>query len=933
MMNPKVVSKVWRTLGHREIVVVIFAILMGLSLVATFWVGMNVTRSTPQAFAATPHSLLCNPWPTQTADTCINKPADFGIALPWEAGRAVYRGSYTYGCCVVNGKVTQDHLGKDAYALDFAIGPGGFLGTPGGSGGRPGHASDVDAIASGKVVWEGLATGGFCGYGNSVAIQHDYNNDPANNYTSFYTHLASIDPSVTYGATIAQGQTIGQEGNTSCNSIPVHLHFVLYASPKSVLTITNYGANPPDGNTDPNKGAVTIMAVVPEPFIGGDRQGNPVAYENLEWFGHQTPLISYHPPAISPNPAPNPGGVWNSGTTPDLGQVTYDSPVHFDVQATDTQPIAEVHLTINYQNSNWSVVSPGSIFSSPAAFPQSSNPNNNPIWRIIADCNGITQTCVTSTGTATWTGTSTNGRIQYDWYPDREAMSGISSPVPWLPPANPALTYLSGSTASVCISFDVIDIYGVGNLAPSGTHCGNTSTVNHPASSVLFPRLTDNADHQVTLDAPATPQACPPNGTANPSMSNLTLTNNQNYAIQYNFMPNDLSNIERPERHRESSQRGRHAWRLDIKHAHMGKHRHSSLAQWRINAQLGANLTIAPGMSLSYVGGSITLASGASLTLQGGNQIGFAPGNNDLWASSSSTLSLSGTSSAPIAITSAAATPAPGDWQGVILTSGSTDTLNFVAITDAGRSVTYNSASYSTGLLVASANASLSYPTVSASSGNDIELVGGTQPSLEFGSYGMVPAGHYGVANDGWTSAQPLVDARYSWWGDASGPAAPDNLGGAGAPVTPGVNYLPWGGIGGRSVLRLSVGGGSAGAQVTLTGAGFESTPQRETVNLYVGTQFVGTTQVLFDRMTAGELLGQIQATITIPALAPGVYIVKAVGQLSGRSAQASFTITAHAAHSSPAPSVTAHNSRDRKSARGGSTSAVWKARGEQSLV
>jgi parallel beta-helix repeat protein len=48
----------------------------------------------------------------------------------------------------------------------------------------------------------------------------------------------------------------------------------------------------------------------------------------------------------------------------------------------------------------------------------------------------------------------------------------------------------------------------------------------------------------------------------------------------------------------------------------------------------------------------------------------------------------------------------------------------------------------------------------------------------------------YGIYNNNLASS-PNIDARYNWWGNASGPLAPDNPG-AGDRITAKVNYSPW---------------------------------------------------------------------------------------------------------------------------------------------
>lgn len=216
---------------------------------------------------------------------------------------------------------------------------------------------------------------------------------------------------------------------------------------------------------------------------------------------------------------------------------------------------------------------------------------------------------------------------------------------------------------------------------------------------------------------------------------------------------------------------------------------------------------------------------------------------------------------------------------------------------DAGAAYLLGGNNHNAGILVTSGAPSIVYATFSASSGNDVEVAYGALPRLRFNVYGAVPAGHFGVVNDGWSSGQPLVDASYSWWGDPSGPTTSDNPGGTGTPVSAGVSYRPWVGTVPGPTLTLSATSGGAGTQVNVIGSGFQSRPAREVVNLYLGSQAAGTTQVLFDLMIINVPLGRISTTIIVPTLAPGTYTVWAIGQTSGRFAFATFTVTARGVH------------------------------------
>lgn len=97
---------------------------------------------------------------------------------------------------------------KGTYEIDFNRG-----GTP-----TADLGDTVVAAARGRVV-TAANQGSRNGYGNLVKIDH------GNGWSTYYAHLRSID--VRSGASVRQGQKIGELGNTSKpgNPISPHLHF------------------------------------------------------------------------------------------------------------------------------------------------------------------------------------------------------------------------------------------------------------------------------------------------------------------------------------------------------------------------------------------------------------------------------------------------------------------------------------------------------------------------------------------------------------------------------------------------------------------------------------------------------------------------------------------------------------------------------------
>jgi murein DD-endopeptidase MepM/ murein hydrolase activator NlpD len=80
-----------------------------------------------------------------------------------------------------------------------------------------GYGSPIVAIGAGTVI----ARGSNDGFGNWIAIQH------TNNMVSIYGHMSAYEPSVVVGTAVAEGQTIGYEGNTG-NSTGSHVHLSIY---------------------------------------------------------------------------------------------------------------------------------------------------------------------------------------------------------------------------------------------------------------------------------------------------------------------------------------------------------------------------------------------------------------------------------------------------------------------------------------------------------------------------------------------------------------------------------------------------------------------------------------------------------------------------------------------------------------------------------
>lgn len=93
--------------------------------------------------------------------------------------------------------------------------------------------TNVIAVYRGEVisVVDSCTVGDYeCneGYGNTIIISH------SNNDYTVYAHLASIDPSVTVGATVDKGQLIGKVGQTGKTNVPC-LHYELRKGGNDIL--------------------------------------------------------------------------------------------------------------------------------------------------------------------------------------------------------------------------------------------------------------------------------------------------------------------------------------------------------------------------------------------------------------------------------------------------------------------------------------------------------------------------------------------------------------------------------------------------------------------------------------------------------------------------------------------------------------------------
>lgn len=114
---------------------------------------------------------------------------------------------------------------------------------------NPGEGANIIIAAKdGKILRvEDTASSG--GYGNSVVIEH------SDGYYTRYSHMSSIEPTITEGLEVKKGQALGIMGTTG-KSTGVHLDFTIYQGGTShsnrIDPLDFYVTEPEYGSIDPN---------------------------------------------------------------------------------------------------------------------------------------------------------------------------------------------------------------------------------------------------------------------------------------------------------------------------------------------------------------------------------------------------------------------------------------------------------------------------------------------------------------------------------------------------------------------------------------------------------------------------------------------------------------------------------------------------------
>lgn len=179
-------------------------------------------------------------------------PSNVTLLLPFPAGHEirVSAGYSPSGGSSLHADTDRTDKANEYYALDLVYEneADNGLGMP------------VVAPIGGEVVLSGWSTEGWENYGLRVVLRHDFGDGHI--YHSTYAHLNAIDGAVAVGATVTQGQVLGElgrscQGALSCSSFSgAHLHWSIHRD--STIggsgTFGSYGGN----------------AVVPEPLDGAE---------------------------------------------------------------------------------------------------------------------------------------------------------------------------------------------------------------------------------------------------------------------------------------------------------------------------------------------------------------------------------------------------------------------------------------------------------------------------------------------------------------------------------------------------------------------------------------------------------------------------------------------------------------------------------------
>jgi uncharacterized repeat protein (TIGR01451 family) len=177
--------------------------------------------------------------------------------------------------------------------------------------------------------------------------------------------------------------------------------------------------------------------------------------------------------------------------------------------------------------------------------------------------------------------------------------------------------------------------------------------------------------------------------------------------------------------------------------------------------------------------GSVTVGATGALTIAAGTSVRL-PVSGEINVANGGTLIANGSAAAPVVLVSDAATPRPGDWYYLRALAGSHLRLSNVDLSAAGRG------NYPA-LQIQTTDAALSNCRVHGNAYDGVQTSGEARPTLVTN---LISGNAFGVRNSNATS---WIDARFTWWGDPSGPYhATLNPNGKGNAVSDRVLFVPW---------------------------------------------------------------------------------------------------------------------------------------------
>jgi len=181
-------------------------------------------------------------------------PARFAIRQPFPCGTRI-RIICGYGCRA-HARIDDPRRSNEYYALDFVR-----------EDGRNGFDRPIVAVAAGRVLRAGWATGGWAPYGQMVYLEHDYRDPRGHRYQSTYAHLHRV--LVQKGDRVEEGTVLGTLGGSSEGKLRrfgPHLHFAMTQDARPTLGGgRSFRPEPMGGYRDLRIGTTMVACVPPSP--------------------------------------------------------------------------------------------------------------------------------------------------------------------------------------------------------------------------------------------------------------------------------------------------------------------------------------------------------------------------------------------------------------------------------------------------------------------------------------------------------------------------------------------------------------------------------------------------------------------------------------------------------------------------------------------